>query len=1069
MFRKIPHDMRFAERERDVLDFWREGRVFERSVALREGAPSFTFYDGPPTANGRPHIGHILTRVIKDVIPRYRTMKGFHVLRKAGWDTHGLPVELEVEKALGIDGKPQIEAYGVEPFIRQCKESVWKYKAEWERMSERVGFWADMENPYITYENDYIESVWWSLRRIWDQGLLYQGHKVVPYCPRCGTPLSSHEVAQGYRDIEETSIFVRFRVLSDPGGSDTRPVGNTWLAAWTTTPWTLPSNVALCVHPEHPYALVDVPADPAVGRDAFRCWLAATLAPSLFGEGVRVLEVRPGSGLVGMTYEPVFPYAAEPVRQSGQDAFRVVSDPFVTLTDGTGIVHIAPAFGEDDARVGRRYDLPFVQLVREDGTFSDDVTDFAGQFCKEADPGLIAKLADDGRLLRTTPYAHSYPFCWRCDTPLIYYARDSWFIRMTAVRDRLLAHNASIRWFPENVRDGRFGNFLENVIDWGISRERYWGTPLPIWTCECGHSHLVGSIEELRSLSDDCPADIELHKPFVDAVHLACPACGGRMTRVPDVIDCWYDSGAMPFAQWHYPFENQALFERSFPADFISEAIDQTRGWFYTLLAISTLLFDRSSFRNCIVMGLVLDKDGVKMSKHKGNVVDPWTVLDHLGADAVRWYFCTASAPWLPSRFYEEAVAEGQRRYMGTFWNTLAFFCLYASLDGFDPADHELDPSRLSAIDRWLLSRTASTIRDVDGRLEGYDITGAARRLGDFVDELSNWYVRRNRERYWQAGMPDDKVDAYMTLYAALDAVTRLTAIFTPFMAESAYRELVRSVRPDAPESVHFCDLPAFRPEWVDEALESDMDDLIRLAGMGRAARNLAGLKVRQPLSGMIVVAPKPLSPESRRLLTDELNVKDIEQADSADGLLDYRFKPQLRTLGPRLGKRLGAVTAALRGLDGRAAMRSLRSEGALVLHLDGDTISLGEADLLVETVQPEGLAVESDRDFTVALRTTLTPALVEEGFVREMVSKIQTMRKESGFQVEDRIRLRIATGPRLSDIAERHRRELSEEVLASYLEIVTVSGPAPEEAEGKTWDINGEACRLVMAVDRED
>jgi len=1042
----MPTDMHFVSREKEVLSFWKERRIFEKSIENREGGPEFTFYDGPPTANGKPHMGHILTRAIKDILPRYHTMKGSHVLRKAGWDTHGLPVELEVEKALGINGKPQIEAYGVEPFIQKCKESVWKYKAAWEEMSDRVGFWADMEHPYVTYENDYIESEWWALRRIWDQGLLYKGYKVVPYCPRCGTSLSSHEVAQGYKDVKETSVYVRFKAVGE----------DAWFAVWTTTPWTLPSNVALCVNPDEEYVLAEVARDLDGTERPTRYYIAGVLAAVVLEQDFRILARMKGSELVGRTYEPIFPYATSLVAESGKKGFVVTADSYVTLSDGTGIVHIAPAFGEDDARVGRTYDLPFVQLVKEDGTMPAEVEDFAGVFVKEADPGLVRRLAREAHLIKKAPYEHSYPFCWRCDTPLIYYARHSWFVQMTAVRDRLVANNLTVNWYPETIRDGRFGNFLENVIDWGISRERYWGTPLPIWTCDCGHRHLVGSIAELKEMSPDCPDGIELHKPYIDAVHLRCPVCGGTMTRVPEVIDCWFDSGSMPFAQWHYPFENQETFDRCFPADFISEAIDQTRGWFYTLMAISTLLFDATSFKNCIVMGLVLDKDGVKMSKHKGNVVDPFTVLDKQGADAVRWYFYTASAPWLPSRFSEEAVGEGQRRFIGTFWNTCAFFSLYASLDGFDPSAHRLDRARLPAIDRWILSRLHSLIAKVDGGLAGYDITGAGRAISDFADELSNWYVRRNRERFWAKGMEPDKVDAYMTLYTVLETLNRLAAPFVPFVTESVHQSLVREADPTAPESVHLCDFPSVDPTYLDEKLERVMDDVLRIVVLGRAARNAAVLKNRQPLAGMSVVAPRPLPPEYEALVLDELNVKSLTYVQDASALVDYRFKPQLKTLGPRLGKLVSQVGPVLSSLDGRHAMARLRSEGAIEVSVGGQEVRLVLEDLLVETVQPEGLSTESDRDFTVSLDTRLTPELVEEGFVREIVSKVQTMRKEAGFEVLDRIVLRCSGNPAIEGVLARNGDTVAAEVLAVRIEQGT-------SGFSKVWDLNGETCTLSV------
>lgn len=1049
MYQKVSTDMSFVDREQEVLTYWKEHGIFKKSIENRAGGPEFTFYDGPPTANGKPHIGHILTRVIKDIVPRYKTMKGYHVLRKAGWDTHGLPVELEVEKLLGINGKPQIEAYGVEPFIAKCKESVWKYKGEWEQMSDRVGFWADMDDPYITYDNNYIESEWWALRTIWDKGLLYKGHKIVPYCPRCGTALSSHEVAQGYQDVKETSVFVRFAVNGE---------ADTYFAAWTTTPWTLPSNVALCVNPEEEYVLAEVAKDLDGTEKPVRYYMAGVLAPGLLGEDLKIIERMTGSELVGKSYQPLFTYAEATVRKTGKRAFIVTADDYVTLSDGTGIVHIAPAFGEDDARVGRTYDLPFVQLVREDGTLPDDVTDFAGVFCKEADPGLIKKLAQEGKLIKKMPYEHSYPFCWRCDTPLIYYARNSWFVKMTAVRDNLLKNNQTVNWIPETIRDGRFGNFLENVIDWGISRERYWGTPLPIWECECGHRHLVGSIAELKSMSDDCPDAIELHKPMIDQVHIRCDKCGGRMTRVSEVIDCWFDSGSMPFAQWHYPFENKEQFEKNFPADFISEALDQTRGWFYTLMAIGTLLFDQSPYKNVIVLGLVQDKNGQKMSKHKGNVVDPWQVLGKQGADAVRWYFYTGSAPWLPSRFSDDTVSEHQRKFMGTLWNTYAFYVMYARIDGFDPAMHQLDRGSLSALDRWILSRLSSLVAQVDEQLERYDITTSGRAIQAFTDDLSNWYVRRSRERFWQADMNQDKINAYMTLFTVLETLTRLSAPYIPFMAEAMYRNLVLTSWPDAPESVHLCDFPSADISMVDRRLEKVMADVLHIVTMGRAARNTAAIKNRQPLSRLLVVAPEQLPDDYNALVADELNVRALEYLKDGSELLDFRFKPQLRTLGRRFGKNIGQVGTALAGLDGRKAMAELKSAGTLTIEIEGVQEKLEEADLLIESVQPEGLATESDRDFTVALDTRLTPELIEEGFVREVISKVQTMRKESGFDVMDRIVLRCTGNDRIWAIISRNRDFIADEVLAENIE--EAAGPNSRE-----WDLNGE--KAVLSVER--
>ncbi len=1045
MYQKVQTDHRFVEREEETLAFWQAEKIFQKSIDQRAACPPYTFYDGPPTANGKPHIGHILTRAIKDIIPRYHTMQGKNVLRKAGWDTHGLPVELEVERMLGINGKDEIEAYGIEPFVEQCRKSVWTYKEEWEKMSERVGFWADMENPYITYENDYIESEWWALKKIWEAGLLYQGHKIVPYCPRCGTALSSHEVAQGYQTVTEQSVYVRFPVEGEP---------DTYLAAWTTTPWTLPSNMALAVNPKEPYVL----AQTREGDRTIRTYLAQALLETVLGPEAQVIARLSGSDLAGKRYQPLFPYARKLVEASGKAAYYVTEASFVTLTDGTGIVHIAPAFGEDDAEVGKAYDLPFVQLVREDGTMPDEVTDFAGVFCKDADPGLIDKLQAQGLVIKTVPYEHSYPFCWRCDTALIYYARNSWFVQMTAVRDQLLANNQMVNWIPETIRDGRFGHFLENVIDWSISRERYWGTPLPIWTCDCGQQQVVGSIAELKALSDDCPDDIELHKPYIDRVHLRCIACGGRMTRVPEVLDCWFDSGAMPFAQWHYPFENKALFDQHFPADFISEALDQTRGWFYTLMALSTVLFEQPPYRNVLVMGHVQDKHGQKMSKHKGNVVDPWAVLNRHGADAVRWYFFVGSSPWLPSRFSPEAVAEVQRKYLGTLWNTYAFYILYARIDGFDPTQHAFDPDRLSEMDRWALSRLNSLVEQVTLRLDRYDITGSARLIQAFVDDLSNWYVRRSRERFWQPGMGQDKVHAYLTLGTVLETVTLLTAPFTPFMAENIYQNLVLSHRPQAPQSVHLCDFPQADQALIDLDLEADMQAALDVVVLGRAARNAANLKIRQPLQTLYLVAPRPLPAAYQQIILDELNIRDLKPIDTADDLIAYRLKPQLRTLGPRLGARLPAVSQALAQLDGRAALRELDETAGLTISVDGQPVHLAREDLLIERVQPEGLATQQDRGTTVAIDTRLTPDLIEEGFVREIISKVQTMRKDSGFEVTDRIVLRHSGNAHIAGIMAKHGQRISAEVLADRLE----EGTGPNS---KTWDLNGQEATLSVSV----
>lgn len=1049
MYKKVTTDMKFADRELEVLSFWKENDIYKKSIRPeKDGTPSFTLFDGPPTANGKPHIGHIKTRVIKDVVPRFHAMKGEHVEFKAGWDTHGLPVELEVEKMLGINGKPQIEEYGVEPFIKKCKESVWKYKDEWEQMSERVGFWADMEHPYVTYDNNYIESEWWALKTLWEKDMLYKGHKIVPYCPRCGTSLSSHEVAQGYKNVKETSVFVRFAAA---GKTDT------YFAAWTTTPWTLPSNVGLCVNPKEEYVLISVPKDLDGTERETRYYMAGVLVKTLF-EDFTVLEKMTGSEMVGMKYAPLFPYSAKAVAESKLDAFRVVADDYVTMNDGTGIVHIAPAFGEDDARVGRAFKLPFVQLVREDGTLPAETEEFAGLFVKDADPLLVKKLNKEGKLIRKHPYEHDYPFCWRCDTPLIYYARTSWFIGMTRVHDALMRNNVSAKWYPESIRDGRMGNFLDNVVDWGISRERYWGTPLPVWECECGHRHCIGSIEELKKLSSDCPDDIELHKPYVDQVHIRCEKCGGQMTRVSEVIDCWFDSGAMPFAQYHYPFENKEFFEKHYPANYISEALDQTRGWFYSLLAIGTQLFDQAPFRNCIVMGLVQDKDGIKMSKHKGNVVDPWDVLNKQGADAARWYFYSANAPWLPSRFADSTVSESQRKFMGTLWNTYAFYIMYANIDGFDPAAYKLDRDLLPAMDRWVLSRMHTLIAQIDEKMNAYDITGSSRLMQDFVDELSNWYVRRNRERYWGKDMTQDKINAYMTLYTVLENFIRVAAPFVPFITESIYQNLVRSSFPDAPISVHLCDYPVSDRSWVDAESEEQMDIAQHIVFMGRACRNIAAIKNRQPLSKLYVVAPKNLSDEYAEIIKDELNIRELVYLTDAAELMDYRFKPQLRTLGKKLGSKLNAAKDMIAALPGRETMNALRDKGSITITVDGEDVVLDTEDLLVENIQPEGLSTQTDRDYTVSLDTMLTDELIEDGFVREIVSKVQTQRKESGFEVTDRIRLLYSGNERIAQIIAANKDFIADEVLAAS--VLEGEGNNPRE-----WDINGETCVLSAEI----
>ncbi|MBR6740056.1 MAG: isoleucine--tRNA ligase [Clostridia bacterium] len=1037
LYNKVPGDLKFVERERKTSQFWKDNEVFEKSMKNREGGENFTFFDGPPTANGRPHIGHILTRVIKDIIPRYKTMKGCHVLRKAGWDTHGLPVELEVEKLLKLDGKQDVERYGIVPFNEQCKKSVWKYTGQWREMSDKVGYWCDMDDPYVTYDNKYIESEWWALKTIADKGLLYKGHKIVPYCPRCGTSLSSHEVAQGYKDVKETSVFVKFRLKGET---------DRFFMAWTTTPWTLPSNVALAVNPDEDYI------EAKVGSESYI--LASALAASVLGEEYEVLSTVKGSELLGMEYEPLFDFASP-----DKKAWYVVSGDFVTLTDGAGIVHIAPAFGEDDARVGRENDLPFVQLVDARGRFPESVKPWAGMFCKDADKDIIRTLKERGLVWKTLEYEHSYPFCWRCDTPLLYYALDTWFIRMTAVRDKLLANNDSINWMPDNIREGRMGNFLANVVDWGLSRSRYWGTPLPVWECSCGHFHVIGSIEELKKLGKDVPDDIELHKPYVDEITITCDRCGGEMHRVPDVIDCWFDSGSMPFAQWHYPFENKELFDQNFPADFISEAIDQTRGWFYTLLAISTLLFDRAPFKNCIVLGHVNDKDGIKMSKHKGNVVDPDSVLDKQGADAVRWYFYSGSAPWLPSRFYEDAVSESQRKFMGTLWNTYSFYVLYANIDSFDPSKHALDYENLPVMDRWLLSRLNTLVATVDDNLENYRITESARAISDFTDELSNWYVRRGRERYWGTELTKDKVDAYMTLYTALVTLSKVIAPFVPFLAEEIYQNLVRNIYPDAPVSVHLCDFPVSDGSMIDAELERNMDTVLAAVSLGRTCRNTANIKNRQPLPEIYICSgeKKDLPKEFLELVEDELNVKRVGFTDNPEQFVSYRFKPQLRTCGKKFGKLVPKIGATLSEIDGRAAMAELNATGKLTLDIEGQAVEMEKDDLLIETAKAEGYVAQSEGDMTVVLDTNLTPELIEEGYVRELVNKLQTMRKEAGFEVMDRITVGYVAAETVSGVLERNAAEISSDVLADSITCGDNGGYAKE------WNINGENATLYV------
>ena len=1049
MYQKVSTDMNFVEREKEVEKFWEDNQIFQKSMEEREGSPMYTFYDGPPTANGKPHIGHVLTRVIKDMIPRYRTMKGYEVPRKAGWDTHGLPVELEVEKLLGLDGKDQIEKYGLEPFINKCKESVWKYKGMWEDFSSTVGFWADMEKPYVTYDNNFIESEWWALKTIWDKGLLYKGFKIVPYCPRCGTPLSAQEVAQGYKDVKERSAVVRFKVKDE----------DAYILAWTTTPWTLPSNLALCVNPKEDYVKVKA-------ADGYTYYMAEALLDTVLGrlaeEGqaaYEVLERYKGKDLEYKEYEPLYQCAADAAEKQRKKAFFVTCDEYVTLTDGTGVVHIAPAFGEDDANVGRNYDLPFVQLVTEKGEMADS-TPFAGLFVKKADPEVLKDLDAKGLLFDAPKFEHSYPHCWRCDTPLIYYARESWFIKMTAVKDDLIANNNTINWIPESIGKGRFGDWLENVQDWGISRNRYWGTPLNIWQCECGHMHSIGSIEELKSMSDNCPDDIELHRPYIDDVTIKCPECGKEMHRVPEVIDCWFDSGSMPFAQHHYPFENKEIFEKQFPAQFISEAVDQTRGWFYSLLAISTLLFNKAPYRNVIVLGHVQDENGQKMSKSKGNAVDPFDALQQYGADAIRWYFYVNSAPWLPNRFHGKAVMEGQRKFMGTLWNTYAFFVLYANIDEFDASKYTLEYDKLSVMDKWLLSKLNTLIKTVDDNLANYKIPESARALQDFVDDMSNWYVRRSRERFWAKGMEQDKINAYMTLYTALVTVSKVAAPMIPFMTEQIYQNLVRSVDQTAPESIHLCDYPVVNEDYIDTELEANMENVLKLVVMGRACRNTSNIKNRQPIGQMFVKAEFTLPEFYQEIVADELNVKNVKFTDDVRDFTSYSFKPQLKTVGPKYGKMLGGIKKALDTIDGNAAMDELNASGSLNLDVDGQEITLFKEDLLIDTAQIEGYVSENDNGITVVLDTNLTEELLEEGFVREIISKIQTMRKEAGFEVMDKIRVTYTGSEKAESIFAKYAESISSEVLA---EEVTKAEPA---GYVKEWKINGE--QVTMGVWKE-
>ena len=1049
MYKQVPTSLNFVDREKAVEKFWEDNNIFKKSMEHRKEGETYTFYDGPPTANGKPHIGHVETRTIKDMIPRYRTMKGYMVPRKAGWDTHGLPVELEVEKLLGLDGKEQIEEYGLAPFIDKCKESVWKYKGMWEDFSRTVGFWADMDNPYVTYDDNFIESEWWALKTIWDKGLLYKGFKIVPYCPRCGTPLSSHEVAQGYKAVKERSAIVRFKVKGE----------DAYFLAWTTTPWTLPSNVALCVNPEETYLKVKA-------ADGYTYYIAKALADKVLGrlaeegkDAYEVLETYVGKDLEYKEYEPLYKCAGDAAEKQKKKAHFVTCDDYVTMTDGTGIVHIAPAFGEDDSRIGRNYELPFVQFVDGKGDLTAE-TPYAGKFVKDADPLVLKDLDAEGKLFDAPKFEHDYPFCWRCDTPLIYYARESWFIKMTAVKDDLVRNNKTINWIPASIGEGRFGNWLENIQDWGVSRNRYWGTPLNIWECECGHQHSIGSREELYKMSGNEKAKtVEFHRPYIDEITITCPECGKQMKRVPEVIDCWFDSGAMPFAQHHYPFENKELFEQQFPANFISEAVDQTRGWFYSLLAESTLLFNKAPYKNVIVMGHVQDENGQKMSKSKGNAVDPFNALETYGADAIRWYFYTSSAPWLPKRFSGKAVQEGQRKFMGTLWNTYAFFVLYANIDNFDASKYTLEYDKLPVMDKWLLSKLNSTVAEVDSNLDQYRIPEAAKALQDFVDEMSNWYVRRSRERFWAKGMEQDKINAYMTLYTALVTICKAAAPMIPFMTEDIYQNLVRSNDANAPESIHLCDFPVVNKDHIDKKLEEDMEDVLDAVVMGRACRNEAAIKNRQPISRMYIKADFTLSEFYQEIIEDELNVKEVVFTDDVRDFTSYTFKPQLRTVGPKYGKQLGGIQKHLAALDGNAAMDELNADGALKFDVDGVAVELTKDDLLIDMAQKEGYVSQEDNKMTVVLDTNLTPELVEEGFVYEIISKIQTMRKESGFEVTDHIRVSINGNDRLSEIARKNKDAISGKVLADEL----TSGA--EYAVSKEWNINGE--NAVIAVER--
>ncbi len=1050
MYKKVETDLNFVEREKETAKFWKENDIFQKSIDQRKDCPTYMFFDGPPTANGKPHIGHVLTRVIKDMIPRYHAMKGELVPRKAGWDTHGLPVEIEVEKIIGIEGKEAIEEYGVEPFIEKCKESVWKYEGMWREFSDIVGFWADMDHPYVTYHDDFIESEWWALKQIFDKDLLYKGYKVVPYCPSCGTPLSSHEVAQGYKTLKEKSAVVRFKAKD----------GDFYYLAWTTTPWTLPSNCALCVNPGETYVMVKD------GEDKYI--LAEALISKVFGENaeVEILEKYVGKDLEGREYEPLYECAGKVAEQQGKKAHFVTCDDYVTMTDGTGIVHIAPAFGEDDARIGRNYDLPLIKFVDEQGKMTEE-TPFAGMRCKptekemkegaiSADPEVLKDLRARGLLVAAPKFEHDYPHCWRCGTPLIYYARESWFIRMTAVKDELVANNKKINWIPKSIGEGRFGDWLENIQDWALSRDRYWGTPLPVWICDdCGHQHAIGSKAELKEMSDNCPDDIELHKPFIDRVTLKCPHCGGTMHRVPEVIDCWFDSGSMPFAQHHYPFENQELFKAQFPASFISEAVDQTRGWFYSLHAISTLIFHEPCFKNVIVLGLVQDENGQKMSKSKGNAVDPMEALAKYGADAIRWYFIVNSAPWLPSRFYGKAVVEGQRRFLGTLWNTYAFYVLYANIDNFNPNDYKLEYDKLAVIDKWILSRLNSTIKEVDADMTAYKIPESGKALQAFVDDLSNWYVRRSRSRFWAEGMEQDKINAYMTLYTCLVTLSKLAAPMIPFMTEEIYQNIVAGIDPNAPESIHLCDYPVCDESMIDPELEANMDHVLKIVVLGRAARNESGIKNRQPIAKMMVKAPFDIPEFFQKIIVDELNIKKVELTEDADNFINYTFKPQLKTVGPKFGKLLGGIRKALSEIDGKAAMKELKAEGEIKLDINGNEVALAEEDLLIDMAQTEGFETQSDGRNTVVLDKTLTPELLEEGFVRELISKIQTMRKEAGFEVMDRIKVYASGNEKIQQIMLDNKETIAHDVLADEFIFGETAGYT------KNWKINSEPVTL--------